>query len=989
MSHKKKHRKHSWGGVAQDGVKPQPASVVPLRPPGSVPPVPAGGIEVQFEDVRRAIERQSCKAALEKAKDLHKKFGSPESKALLIDAYIARIQGMLAKDLTAEAKALADLVVARFPESAGRLAGLQRGLAAQMGDVGALVAPLADANTAPQRRAEAEQAIRQELVDLPALAVTPVLPEGHPLRIGAADLARAFAAVTAGAVDDPAIELANVSHRSPLAPWKTLIRAVAGLYRGQDEDCRRFLAALGEDAVPARVAGVLRSVLNESWDESLTPAGRRLVERIVGQRIELRTTLRAVDEAFSQDDERQVYRQVRRAVQLCEIVCPERLGRLRQHISVKAAVRDYPVELMVSAMGGPSKHDAYFCRLFARTMENQHDFVVACELWDRFRVAAIREGLFAAAGPENAFLYLHMAELLRRIAPDHLWNAQQDFLDYIDEWEDLDEEEPDSFEAPRRRPQAKRDLYFLFPEQLYERAVALRPDAEIYKQWLDFVGSAGRADLKPDPIAQKWAAAFPEDPRPLLDLAESAEQRDAFDKALKHIEQAERLGGIDPKVKRARFRLLVAKAVRHLKQHKADLAAKDFAPLEQLPQMAEKDLPAFFLSLQWVHAALQGDREQAAHLHDRVRELLGSPVAAAILLLSTARECDFASDETEELQKWLLAYQERDLLDAIVRTCQIGKDVDVETLLPAKWGSMLVKWFKHSDGDLDSAGLLTMAQAALLADWLEVAYYCSGHGLQKGGPTQARFLFLRGKSLPYSQENRKQDCFTAALELARRVREMGLVAEIADESRRTLEPFGPGGMDIADLGMDDDRLKKVMDFERRTQKYPKGSLLPFFGGGRPPGPCQCPACRRARGETRGRKPARKARRDRDERYLFDDVFEEEEFEDETPAVGSEAEVLDRSKEVLSRVTGMPPDVVELMAQIARANGGRIPQGNKDLDRLLNRHPELQRKLEAAMLKSLLEGGLGSFAEPEFEEEPPSSSFWPPFGRRGRKKKRRR
>ena len=67
---------------------------------------------------------------------------------------------------------------------------------------------------------------------------------------------------------------------------------------------------------------------------------------------------------------------------------------------------------------------------------------------------------------------------------------------------------------------------------------------------------------------------------------------------------------------------------------------------------------------------------------------------------------------------------------------------------------------------------------------------------------------------------------------------MDLVSEIADAGRRMLNPFGgfnPFGPDmlaVGDLGMDDESLKTVTDFERRTRKYPKDSQWPFFGGGR-------------------------------------------------------------------------------------------------------------------------------------------------------------
>jgi hypothetical protein len=1001
MSHnRKKKKKRLAAGVVDESVRSKTPSIVPLRPAGAPAPAqqtPATGDSAPFEDVRRAIERQSYKSALEKAKELHKQLASEESKAVLIDAYIARIQGMLGKDLAAEAKALAELVVSRFPEAAGRLAELQRGLAAQTGDVAALAAPLADPNAPPQARVEAEQAMRQDLVDLPALAASAALPEDHPLRVAATDLARAFAAVTTGPVDDAAIELARVSHRSPLAPWKILIRAIASLYRGQEQECRRFLAALDGDSVPARVIGVVRSILSESWDESLTSAGRHLAEKIVGSRIELRTALRALDEAFTQSDKREVYRQTRQAVDLCERICPERLERLKQHISVKAAAKDYPVEPMIAALRGPCRQDAYFFRLFARTIENTHSFLEACELWDRFRTAALREGLFSADARENMFLYLHMAELLRRIEPDHLWEAQQDFLDQLDERRDFDEEEEDSL-GMRRPSQAKRDLYFLAPERLYERAIALQPDADVYRQWLDFAETAEQADLRGDSVAQRWAADFPKDPRPLLYLAEAAEQREAYDKALKYIGQAEQLGGIDPKVRRARFRLLVAKAVRHLKQHKPDLAAKDFVQIEQLPQAAEKDRPAFLLSLKWVYAALQGDRDQVARRHDEIRDLLGGPVAAAILLLTTARECDFVSAGTNELLKWLTAYKEKDLVVAVVRVCQIGTDVDMATQLPVKWGSLLAKWFKGSDGDLDSAGLLVVAQAALAADWREVAYYCSGHGLQKGGPMQARFLFLRGKSLPYSVQARQRDCFAAAMELAKRVRDMDLVAEIADASRRTLSPFGgfnpfgPDPLDAGDLGMDDETLKRVSDFERQTRNYPKGSRGSLFGGRAPSAPCQCPACRRARGEIPARRRRGKPRRDPREPYLFDDVYEEEEFEDEGTEVGPVGGPFGKAEDM---PPGWSPELEQVMEELVRLNGGRVPRSKKELDRVIARYPELLAKLASLVAKGEFNPLDDSDDDDDVEDwpdggdEPPRQPFWPPSGRRGRKKKRRR
>lgn len=995
--HKKKRRKAGGIEVLEECPRARGPSVVPLRPSGSSQsPSRTASVVARIRDVRLAIEKQSSKSALEKAKQLHKELGHKESKELLIDAYVARIEAMLAKDLMTEAKALADLVASRFPEAADRLAHLRRNLAARLGDVAAVIEPLTHPELSSQSREEAEQAIRHGLVDLQALATSAALPEDHPLRRAAAALDRAFAAVTTGDVDDAVISLPEVSHRNPLANWKSLIRAIAHLYRGQDEECRRFLAAIDNNSAPARIADSVRAIIDESADGQLTQAGRNLVQRILGPRAELRNALRALDAAFARPDYRELYRQVRKTVLICQRACPQMLKPLRKHIFIKAHMVGCQVEAISDALGGQTVHDACFWRLFARTVEGVGDYSYACVLWDRFRNAAIIEGLFTADGQESAFLYLHMAQLVRQIPPQHLPDVQEDYRNDLGDWDDFYHEEEPPLRS-RRLPSSRKepDMYFLYPEQLYERAAALRSDAGIYKEWLDYASAADGCDVRPDEVAQKWAAAFPQDPRPLLHLVEAAEQRNAFDKALKYIQQAEKLGGINPKVRRARFRLLVAKVVRHLKQAKAHLAAKDFGQIEQLPQASEKDRPAFVASLQWINAMLQDDRAEAERLHSQIRDNLGGPVAAAILLLSTAGECRYVSAETNRLQMWLTAYKEKDIIDAIVRTCPIAIDVDVEIILPAKWASLLARWLKRSDCGLDANGLMTMAEAALTTGWKEAAYYCSGYGLKRAGPEQARFMFLRGRSLPYSLYERRRECFAAAAELAKRLRDTDLVAEIADTTRREVGPWGwsktfaPDLTDLNDLGTDDDTLRRVTEFERGTQKYPKESRLPFFAAGQacPGKPCQCPDCRRARGETGGYGTSRrggsrrKARPAPSEEYLFEGLFDaepEEEYEE--------------YDETMAAAQAIPPDLAPLLAVIMRLTGGRLPASKEEIEKFARRNPELAMKLNE-VLGRMPQAGLDPFDEFEPDDDNPwdlaGDSPRPPRGPRRRRKRKRK
>src|SRR5207245_7527564 len=118
---------------------------------------------------------------------------------------------------------------------------------------------------------------------------------------------------------------------------------------------------------------------------------------------------------------------------------------------------------------GASLHDAYFLRLFARGMEELGDpqnIAMACATWDQFRRQAVGEGWFTANGPEAATLYLHMAGVLRKL-PDELLEGLQGT-------------------AGRQNSQTVEEMYFLYPENLYERACALDPHFESFSQWMDW-----------------------------------------------------------------------------------------------------------------------------------------------------------------------------------------------------------------------------------------------------------------------------------------------------------------------------------------------------------------------------------------------------------------------------------------------------------------------------------------------------------------------
>ena len=356
---------------------------------------PSPGAAAAEASVRQLIANGKSKAAVEAAKEIHKAQATAASEALLVDAYAARIQSLIDQNLTVEAAALLELVRERYPSARERLHGRNGSAGMTAGSIEELLRPPNDPELSAERRAALEAA--------------------------ASALQRAFLAVTGGPIDEAAVELPEVSHRSPLAPWKLLVRAIACFYRGEDEACRRYLETIQPESAPARLVPAMQAMLGGK-PAKLTAAAAALVSSTTSDPGVLRKALEALEGAFESRKDGAILKGIRDAVQACRETAPDRIERLKQHISVRSMLADVNIDKVRAAMGGPSLKDAYFLRLFARGMEEVGDpesVAMACATWDEFRQQAVREGWFTANGPEAATLYLHMAGVLRKV-PDEL-----------------------------------------------------------------------------------------------------------------------------------------------------------------------------------------------------------------------------------------------------------------------------------------------------------------------------------------------------------------------------------------------------------------------------------------------------------------------------------------------------------------------------------------------------------------------------------------
>ena len=782
-----------------------------------------------------------------------------------------------------------------------------RTAALRSGSVAELVAPLNDSSLAPDRKSAIEQAIRNRISDLRELAQCSALPAEHPLRVAARALDTAFAAVTSGTVTDAQLALTEVSHRSPLAPWTFLIRAIAYFYRDEEEKCRQNLDAIPAESVPARLIPALRTLLGDTKPGGLTPAATALVTRFSGQPGGLKKALEQLDRAFlaveEGEDEGRVFKAVRATMQEARKSAPEELEGIKRHIYVRGLMEDLSESRMNSALEGPPRKGAHYYRLLARGMEHsgsELNYPFASGLWDEFIQAAVREKWFAPDSPEVATVYLHMAEVLLKTPPKALKRAQQS----------LRAETRPVYDGPPG------ELYYLYPEKIFARACAIDPHSESFSKWMEWASQ--QSVPAAEKVAKEWSKARPNDIDPLLRLMEGAEKRNAFPSALGYLERAERADAVHPAVRAARLRLLAQSIITYLQKKKAHLAEEKLAAMAALPQSQQGDRPALVAALRATIAAERGDAAGAESAQAEAERFLGGEVPA-LLLFSAVNRAAKRFQKPLPPVKWMSNATRSALPQYIARIAALVHEFRLEGIpIPMEFINETKKQLRDAGSSLDTAHLLRLGELGLGSDDFELSYLSTRAGLLRGGPTEAQFLLQRALCLPKWLGDRQAICATAAAERGREHREMDVVAR-AVEFLRT--PYEDAAMVLTPA-----QVTEVFRRETAAATYPTyGSPGPDYNdlfpdadddesvdaGSIDGSSCQCPDCR----VKRGLDP-------------FGDDDDEEEIDDET-----------KRKIFDERVPkGMPKAVADMLFDLMNeAHKNNIP-----FDEIVDRLPDVGR-----------------------------------------------
>ncbi|MEQ8818934.1 MAG: hypothetical protein RLY93_01720 [Sumerlaeia bacterium] len=701
--------------------------------------------EREAGEIRGLLERGKWKFALERAKALHKRVDSAESAGLLEKAYVGRVAGLRESALLQEASALIEVAVQKFPHLRQELEGERLVLAVRSGSVRELLTEIARVPE-PRERARLEDLLRREVTDPREIADCDTLPSDHPLRRAAAAVADAFEAVISRPVSEEEVRLTEVSRRSPFAPWKPLIHAIAAMYAGETERCRELLATIGEESAPARLVPAIETMLDPSATLPNGPS-LRLARRVTASETDLRAALRRVLRGVETPDYRLILEGTQLALDCCQRTRPDLTSKLRSRLWHYMTAHGAPFDALTLLFSPPPRKDAEFWLWeVAAHCQQEGDPWTHVFYLEQYRRHALAEKLLKPGTPEEAALYLHMA---RQLAPIDPYRNEEEARECAKEDADLletlyDHQTPEIRAAGEvsRGPGS----VMLDPDHTFRRAAQCDPQPFIFREWMDWSGGfqAKEGEKRKEEVAELWASLRPGDAEPCLILSEMAEDRGSLTKAMKYLDEGEERNRLDPALRRARLTLWLKAALKHAKGNKPHLALKDLANAQELEAATEGARPLLIEALRAAIAESGGFEEMAKTARENIARFGGDDLFATTLLhlasANTSKTKHKSFTKTPPALPFALAMAR---IMTLVRDCRLPLQV------PPKWRS----WLRS--GAKNKAFRQAPPQAALaLAEWAcfhqddyELAFAAAGAAFHGPALHHPRAFFLRAAAL--------------------------------------------------------------------------------------------------------------------------------------------------------------------------------------------------------------------------------------------------
>ncbi len=685
------------------------------------------------------LEQGRIRDAVESAKEFAKRSPGPASDELLVESYSARIRQLQAEGLDRDARSLCDLVERRIPASRERMTALRNECDLLAQGFRGLLAALERGDGDERRRLLV--LLARKLCDPGVLADSEALPEDHPLKLEARAVRAVFTAATSGPLPDEAMATLDfVSRSSPLAPWKLLIRAIDGFYRGDPESVRRNVAALSAGSAVTPLGALLLAASGADPQKPLSVPVAALAEKLSSGRGTLRESLEELERGLEKRDQHRASRFAERVL----AALPAGAGSVRQRFRATLVARwvraGFPPEALPGEVSPGRANRLDTIRYLALAME-QKDWTQAVGGWDIYLELRSLSG--PPTGKETAAVLLHMASLFPP--------SEDDVASAL------------GVHCPECLRQEIRDgtlPAFFDREALLARAVAADGSRRGFLALFSF--QSGLDEKVAAETAARWHAARPGDPEPLVFLVEEAMRRKGWKRALSLLERAEEEKHLGPELRGKRFSVLVGQLEMQIQKGQCAGARASLVLARKEPQASESELGAYLAALEWALCQSGRKPEPTATLEaaKRLAARAHNPAFVWILMASAGE----LLKRSPLLPATILT--PRESFAALVRTQRLVPRLDRPLKVPGE-----VLW--SAEGHLDGASpddLLALCEGGGAMAWPREAFAATTRGIASDGPLLARFLGARARALTTRNDagppGRVLEILRAALALA-------------------------------------------------------------------------------------------------------------------------------------------------------------------------------------------------------------------------------
>lgn len=671
--------------------------------------------------LEQLLAKGNLRGAVDAAKQLIREQPGAASEELAVRAYAARIRELIGEGLGREAAALAAIVRERFPAHVSAQASLLEEARLAGGDFAALLAELRDAPE--DRRAGIEGRLLPWITDPAALAQSTVLDPADPLVREARIAAELFEIVTSRlATPEELAPLGEIRRRSPLAPWKLLIRAIDAFHRNEDERLAANLAGIDPLSPAKRAADVLAELTAGGQKPGRSFAAERLIDRISGGRATIAARLRAIESASHSDDRRLLREELRELAKGFHTLSPYAREQIRITLMPLCGIHFSP-EQTAALLRIDEREIPRFGMLLTEGVGHP----VAAGAWVEFADQALAR---------------------REIEP---WQAAEIYLhalalgggDDADLCIDPTHDHPIPVE----------------PGEVLEKVIATRPAPAVLERMEPYLDRLHTKDRRR--VLTAWRKADPEAAGPVVQLLRLADEERRYDDVPALLRHGDKLKTIDPEYARLRLRLSFRRAEQLLAARKREAAYAFLGELAARPEDLGENAATYLLALHWAAAPPAAAGELLAKLSAR-------GLAAAIVLADVTGQLEMPFPLA------LPADSASALLDGLLRANAVLHDV---RRTPRHIAWIVERAAGHVE-EATEAQLLAVTEVATSHHLLDRAWLATNRGLRMRGPLLQRFLLIRASNRAEVYGDMRRVCVVvdAARAVARRANDEDSVA---------------------------------------------------------------------------------------------------------------------------------------------------------------------------------------------------------------------